>query len=260
MKTRVNYAAAGVALIAAAGLIALSANPVDAQQALASRAGTRAAADILAGIGKGAGVAVVADSTIKERIPLLSAPTTAENFEQQIAEVVEALPEGTTWAKLYLPSSPGGRAWNGDDVAAYAVAQAKLLGVIGSAPAGTVEVLGRRLPAEKAKEVISSLDLKPVYLVTNPKARAVAPGSGVMTDLDQWKQMTDEQRQQHAQQKAAQLLSMDNTGRQGFVQQHMMIMSQMMRQMTPEQRQQLFEGTGIMIRTRGPEGETSIGP
>jgi hypothetical protein len=193
---------------------------------------------------------VVADSTVQERVPLPTAPATPENVERQIAEVVGALPKGTTWAKLYLPAPAGARAWTGDDVAAYALSQARLLGKIGApTPAGSVEILGQVVPAEKGNEIITALNLKPVYLVTNPAARAAAAQTPAGVEA-QWAQMTPEQRQQYAQAQAAQLASADNATRQGFMQQHMLIMSQLMRQLTPEQRQQMMQGSGAVIRLR----------
>jgi hypothetical protein len=229
-------------MLAASGTILLATCAV-ARQETTSRAGTRPASEVLARIGQGAGVAVVADSTITERVALPSAPATAATAEQQIAEVVKALPAGTKWAKLYLPAAKG-RAWNGDDVAAYALAQAKLFGTVGAAPAGSVEIMGQILPAAKAQEQIAALNLKPVYLVTNPTKRTAAAASGG-ADPGQWAQMTEEQRQQYAQQQAAQLLNADPAVRNGVLQQQFMVFSQMMRQMTPEQRQQVFQGMGI---------------
>jgi hypothetical protein len=253
----------GMSLLLVAGAGAASSRAARAQQqepappGNAQRAGMRPVADVLSRIGQAVGVTIVADNTVaNERVPLPAAPTTPENFETQVAEVAKALPQGATWAKLYLPATS--RTQSGEDVAAYAMAQAKLFGSVGAAQAGTVEILGQRVPAEKAQEYITGLNLKPVYLVTNPRLRATAsqPAAGVAdNNLQQWMQMTPEQRQQYAQAQASQLLNMDPTLRQQMMEQQRMIMRQMMRQMTPEQRQQMFQGRGGgQGRFGGPRG------
>jgi hypothetical protein len=162
---------------------------------------------VLAQIGQNAGVIVLADSTIQGRVPVPATPATPETVEQQIAAVVQALPAGTTWARLYVPAPFNGR-WNGDVVANYAHALAQIVGTVGrAAPAGTVEILGRRVPADKANEHITALNLKLVYLVTNPRAptmpaAALNPASG-------WQRMTPDQRQQYVQFQAQRLLALD---------------------------------------------------
>ncbi len=250
MKTiREMFKAVAVFLLLAGG--AFWAVPAPAHQSAPSRAGTRPAADVLARIGQGAGVTVLADSTITERVPLPATPATPENFEQQIAGVVKALPQGTSWVKLYLPAPAGDRSWNGDDVAALALAQVKLFGSGGAPAPGTVEILGQRLPMEKAREHITGLNLKPVYLVTNAGKRATA-GVNAMP----FAQMTPEQQQAYAREQAERLLAGDNATRQAFVREHLAIMGQLMRQMTPEQRQQMLpDADGVVF----PVGEPGPG-
>jgi hypothetical protein len=253
---------AGLTLLAGLfGANLFPATPAAARQASASRAGTRPAADVLARIGQAAGVTVVADPTLAQRVPLPGTAATPQNVERQIAEVVKALPAGTTWAKLYLPAPPNNRSWSWDEVAGYVQAQAKLFGAVGPAPAGMAEILGQRVPAEKARDVIASLNLKPVYLVTSVNAHTVAapsaPGRGGAGDLSQWVQMTPEQQRQYAQQQASQILNMDPAMRQQAVLQQRMIFSQMMRQMTPEQRQQMFDEMGVRapLPDEGSQGQ-----
>lgn len=212
-----------------------------------SRAGTRPAADILARISQGAGVTVVADATITERLPLPATPITPQNVEQQIAEVVKALPEGATWAKLYLPGPPAGRAWRGDDVAAYALAQKRLFGKIGAVPPGTIEIMGQQFSAADAQDMVARLKLRPVYLITNPsKKQQAAQG------LNEWAQMTPEQREAYAQQQAAQLLAADPAVRQQTLMQQAMVFRSMFQQMTPDQRQQMMQGMQQFFQNLGP--------
>jgi hypothetical protein len=70
-----------------------------------------------------------------------------------------------------------------------------------------VEVLGRYVPAAKAVDYTTALNLKLVYLVTNPQAPNLARGAA------NWMNMTDEQRHAYVQQQAQRLLSMDRESR-----------------------------------------------
>jgi hypothetical protein len=156
-------------------------------------------------------VTVLADSTIQGRLALPAVPATAATVEQQIAEAVKALPAGTTWAKLYVPAPANGR-WSGDAVADYARALAQMVGMVGrAAPAGTVEILGRTIPADKANEYITALNLRLVYLVTNPRAQT--PTTAGLGAASNWTQMTPAQRELYIQQQAQRVLALDPASR-----------------------------------------------
>lgn len=243
MKIFCGKFAVGIAVLALSGVTLAS--PTRAQNAAPSRAGVRTAADVLNRIGQAAGLTVLADVTVAaENAALPAVATTPENFEQQIADLVKTLPQGTTWVKLYLPAPQNGR-WNAEDVASYVAAQAKLFGTVGAATPGTVEILGQRVPAGQATEMVTALKLKPVYLVTNPARRAEAASSqGPAGNVAQWGQMTPEQQQTFANQQAQQLLNMDPALRQQVFQQQRAVMRAMFRQMGPEQRRQMFQGFG----------------
>ncbi len=225
--------ALSVALLAGSGAVfaqAPAAKP-------ATKAGMRSVTDVLSRIetGAGAGIRVVADSSVGATlVSLPSGATTPENIETQIAAVITELPKGTVWAKLYLPAATA-RAYKGDDLVEFAFAQSKLFGRVGDSPAGTVQVMGKNLPADKAQAVIDALDLKPVYLVTNPAMKAVGGG-----DIAQWTTLTDEQKADFAKKEAAKRLAM---GPEAFAKefstymaQQGAVMGQMFGQMSPEQR------------------------
>lgn len=222
-------------------------------------AGQRTAADVAMRIGKAVSMAVLADSTVAESlVPLPTEATTTANFEAQIDALVKALPKGATWGKLYLPVPKNGRAYNADAVAAYAVAQAGLFGSVGGDTApGTLEILGQKVAVDRADPLVSTLNLKPVYLITNPSARAAGANASLTAGLQQWNAMTQEQQQNYAKQQAQQLLSMDPQSRGQMMQQQMSVMRSMMEQMTPEQRQQMFQN---MPRGGGGFGGPGGGP
>jgi hypothetical protein len=87
-----------------------------------------------------------------------------------------------------------------------------------------------------------------VYLITNAARRAAASGTGGPASLDQWMNMTPEQRQQSAQEQAARMLSMDPAARGQVLMQQAMVFGSMMQQMSPEQRQQMMQGMQQFFR------------
>jgi hypothetical protein len=168
---------------------------------------TRPAAEVLAQLGQSAGVVVLADATVQGRLAVPPGGATPETIEQQIADIVRALPPGTTWVKLYVPAPANGR-WDVEVVEEYARAQARLVGTLGRpAPAGMVELLGRQVPTEKANEAIATLNLKLVYLVTNPRVQS-PPNVAA-----NWSRLTQEQREAYAQQQAQRLMALDPASR-----------------------------------------------
>jgi hypothetical protein len=172
-----------------------------AQQAPAPT--TRPAAEVLAQLGQSAGVVVLADATVQGRLAVPPGGATLVTIEQQLTDIVRALPAGTTWVKLYVPAPANGR-WEVEAVEEYARAQARLVGAIGrAAPAGMVELLGRQVPTEKANEAIATLNLKLVYLVTNTRAQS-APDV-----TSNWARLTTAQREAYAQQQAQRLMALD---------------------------------------------------
>ena len=126
------------------------------------------------------GVLVVADSTVENEnaaMPPDGTAITAQNMDDILAKMVEALPEGVHWAKLYLPPPPKGKKWTGEDVAAYALAQARLFGNVGGDDTpGYVEILGQKVPTAQAQTVITTLNLRPVYLVTRRTGQGTFQG------------------------------------------------------------------------------------
>lgn len=219
----------------------------------AAPARQRSLQTVLDKISQAAGVQVVADSTVSQaQVTPPAEPTTPENFTRQIEAIVKTLPAGTTWAKLYLPAPASSRGYRGDDVAQYALAQARLFGNVGGAtPAGTVEIMGQKIAADRAEAFIAGLNLKPVYLVTNPR------GPGIAMNDAQWTSMTPEQKRAYAEQQAQQFLAMDPNARNEFFQKNFMIFGQVMRMLPPDQRGMMFGGTGVETRVilRTPNGE-----
>ncbi|MBC8137830.1 MAG: hypothetical protein H8F28_18275 [Fibrella sp.] len=196
--------------------------------------------------GAGVGVRIVADSTIlTEKVPLPTEATTPANFEAQIAAVVDALPKGTAWAKLYLPAAEA-RAYKGDDLTDYALAQSKLFGKVGNAPEGSVEVLGKVLAADKAQAVIEALNLKPIHLLTNTVAKAVSSGDSAI-----WAKMTQEDKEAFAKKEAAKMIALGPQNLANQFGQQAAVMGQMFTMMTPEQRDQFRQSMMDTMRNGG---------
>ncbi len=216
---------------------------------------------ILASMTRASGIDVVADGTVASTpVPLPSEAVTPENLERQIATLVAALPQGTTWAKLYLPPPAGGRGYDGNIVADYAKAQSRLVGPVGGeTPAGIVEIFGQRIPSDKAQAHIAALNLKPVYLITNPNSTS---GFGLNGDPSKWSSLTPEQQKKFAQDTAAQLANMDPASRNALMQQNFMIFGQLMQQLPADQRTGLFQGmmggAPISIRVAPAQGSPQV--
>lgn len=195
---------------------------------------------------RAAGVTILADSTVGGlQITLPADTTTPQNFEDQIATIVKGLPSGTTWAKLYLPEPKNRRPYSGDDVAAYAVAQSKLFGPVGAS--NEVEIMGQKIPADRADAFVKGLNLQPYYVITNPNAR----GQIGSVDPQQWAQMSPEDRQRAVNQAATQLANMDPQARGEYMKQHFMVMAALMRMLPPDQR-------GVETNFVGPNGERGV--
>ncbi|MBC8104437.1 MAG: hypothetical protein H7Z41_17820 [Cytophagales bacterium] len=214
---------------------AMPSAPAQEAPVTASDSRLRPLSTIVVTMARASGASILADSSVSTTAaPLPGETTTAANFEVQLDTLVKALPQGATWAKVYLPA-PKSR-MDADAVSDYVIAQAKLFGSAGAAaPAGTVEIMGQRVASDKAEAVVAALNLKPIYLITNPRLKAAGQN---------WAQLTTDQQQQYAKQQAQQILNMDPTTQQQFLQQQRAVMGAMMQQMTPEQRQQLFQGWG----------------
>jgi hypothetical protein len=242
-STRKLLAAVALA-VGGTALVTLSA---PAQQAPTA---TRPAEEVLAQLGRNAGVVVLADATIYARLPMVTGAATVEGVERQLAELVRTLPAGATWIKIYVPA-PANDRWSAEIVADYARAQSRLLGTSGRpAPPGTVELFGRPVAADKASEYITALNLKRVYLVTNPR-----PPSATATAGD-WARLTPEQRDQYVQRQVQQLMRLDPAARIQALRQLLMTR----REPTPqdmimrEMRSQLTEQEAIQLKQAISEG------
>ena len=230
-----------------------------------SRLGTRPLGDLLARLGQTGGILVVAESALSgQRVALPPTPVTPENIEQHLTALVQTLPAGTAWTRLYLPAPPAGRAFSGDDVAAFAASQAKLFGTImgaaAAAPPGMVEILGQRYPAAEAGDLVTRLRLRPVYLIHNPSRRtAAAPAGFLGAGAGDWLQMTPQQQEAYAQQAASQMLSATPEVRNQMMMQQGMVFRSLLQQMTPDQRQQMFQGMQQFFQSLGAQGLTPGG-
>lgn len=221
----------------------------DAQNANtpATGAKTRTCNDAVNGMSRTSGVRVVADSTVGLlQVSTSSEATTPQNLEAQLTELVKTLPKGTTWARLYLPANA--RRFAGDDVAAFAQAQSKLVGAFGGpATPGTLDVFGQKLPEDKAAAALQALNLVPVYLVTNPQERR--PGFGLDADSSRWGTLSPEERKAWAERQAAQLSNMNPNDLGALFQQNFQIFGSLMSRLGPEQRQSLMQS---MLGPGGP--------
>ncbi len=257
MKMRlIRPAALGVALVA----LCLTGSPAEAQQPQTTNPKTptnntrfRTLSNVLFTMTRSSGIAVVSDSFLTDQsVPPPPGEVTATNLEDSISTLVQSLPAGTVWAKLYLPEPKGNRGFNGDAVAEYALAQAKLFGNVGGAtPEGTIEVMGQKISADKVPAVTAALNLKPVYVLVNTNKK---PGEASTAGATNWATMTPDEQKQAAQQQAQQLMNMDPTARAAYFQQQRAVMESMMQSLSPQQRAELFRNMGGSGGERGNRG------
>lgn len=185
---------------------------------------------VLQSLTKNSGITVIAESSLAGAQASLPRETaTPQNLETLLDEVAKSLPPGTIWKKAMLPAST--RFYKGDDVADFLDAQTRMFGrTQPTEPQSTVEILGQKLTSEKAAPVVSTLGLKPVYVFINPTNRRNRGGDGLggangQTDFSQV---------------LGSFMTMDPSARMKLMQQF----GQMMQNMTPEQRRQMFGGGG----------------
>jgi hypothetical protein len=150
-------------------LLAL-ASPVLAQNGLTdsqAQRPQRTVSDTLRRIADSSGITVLAESSLSEKsVEPLAQKATKDNIESVLNGLVKQLPR-TVWAKVMLPKPEAGKRYNPDAVAQYVRAQASLFGKVGASEAGTVEIIGRRLPAADAEPVVQRLKLVPYYVLIN---------------------------------------------------------------------------------------------
>lgn len=184
---------------------------------------------VLQALTRSAGITVIAESSLAgSDATYPSTAATPENLESLLDQVVKSLPAGTVWKKALLPTST--RFYKGDDVAEFLEVQARMLGrsvpTEATVPV-SVEILGQKLSPEKAAPVVSTLGLKPVYVLVNPnrRSRTGDPLSGNQGDFSQL---------------LNNFVNMDPNARMRLMQQF----GQMLQNMPPDQRRQIFSGFG----------------
>lgn len=208
-------------------------------------------------LGRLAGAVVVADRTVA------SAQITFDSSGGPLDAVLEAaaaaLPRGAVVRKAMLPAFRPGVVPDGDRIAALIQAQDDLVAPISGptkpGPSDLV-VLGRVVPADRRAAVTASLDLKPVYLLTNPDAAGdLVAQMGKMQEemLKKLSAMSPEQQGAFYEQQFDNLMNMDPALRRAMIQQQMQAatgMMQRIQKMSPDQQKQFLDD----IRSALPPG------
>ena len=184
-------------------------------------------------------ISVIADSSVAPQVIFAPSETvTADTLEPALTNITRRLARGTQWVKLMLPELPSKRAYKGDDVADYALAQARLFGNVGAPPpAGKVEIMGQKVTNAEAAPVVSALNLKPVYVIINPSARA----SGAGMPAGNWGKMTPDQQKSYAMQQAQAFKNMSPAQRTEMMQQQRAVMGAVFQGMSSDERRQMFQ-------------------
>ncbi|MBB6051912.1 hypothetical protein [Armatimonas rosea] len=136
----------------------------------------RALDSLLREVSQQATVRLFADSTLSgaRLVAPRQTASAASQIEPWLTELVQAIPGGASWVKLWLPPAPRGKRWTGDEVAKYAMGLAQLYGTVGAVEEGKSEILATQLPDGPAQAVKDALKLQPVYLLTRRGTRTFA--------------------------------------------------------------------------------------
>lgn len=227
--------------------------------------------DVLKRVSQASGVWVVADSTVGG--VLITLETRGGAVPQVLGEILTLVPKETQVRLTAIPNSKNLPL--GDAVAQYVAAQDQLRGqkrsgYVPGAPVVVpteIEVTGRAMSRQQAVPVMDSLELKPVYLLTNPVADpAIARALRLQADqLAAWQDMTPEQREKLADQQIAGLMNMEPAARQAFFGQMMQqgtMMFQKIQALPPDQRTQFWKDAtgGRWDGTMPPPGTRPGGP
>ena len=250
MKSPQNLLTFGLCAAALAVLpfSARAQTPAAAPAAPAAKPNARASQPVevlLKDMSKDTSITVVADSSVAPIVVSLPAETVAsvtpDTLEASLTNITRRLPAGTQWVKLMLPELPGSRTYKGDDVADYALAQARLFGNIGAPPPpGRVEIMGQKIGTSEAAPVLSALNLKPVYVVINAAARA----SGAAMPSGNWSKLTPDQQKSYAMKQAEAIKNMSPAQRTEMMQQQRAVMGAYFQSMSPDERRQMFQSMG----------------
>lgn len=195
------------------------------------------------------GSVIVADRTVANA--QISVDPAGTKLDAALKKLEGALPEGTIIRKVLLPAfKPGATPPDGDQVSALVDAQDALLQPVSGVKAlaaGEHNVLGRALKDDQTKPAIEALNLKVVYLVTNPKLKddLVVQANQLQNEmLRRFLAMTPEQQSAMFDQQWDSLMNMDPAMRRALLQQQVQASMGMMakiQKMPADQRQRFMD-------------------
>jgi hypothetical protein len=198
---------------------------------------------------KESGFLVVADDTLaSSRVSLTSV---GGSLETVLAQLTPQLPKGSVLRRTHLPASAAIVPEPNAEVVSLIIqindALAAPLNDGARPDTDALIVQGRVVPKDRVPMVLAALDLKPVFLLTNPKAKdpsgSFASMQGDMLRL--WQNMTPEQRKAAVEKQWDDFLNMDPATRKTYMQQMMeqgMGIAQKIQQLPPDQAKELFAG------------------
>ena len=198
---------------------------------------------------KESGVLVVPDSTLANS--RVSLQTIGGSLDIVLAQLLAQLPKGSQLKQSHLPSAAATAPNpNGDVVGMIIEINDALAAPLngGKKPApGALILQGRVVPEDKAEATLLALDLKPVYLLTNPRGRDAANQFSSMQGdiLRLWQTMTPEQRKSAVDKQWDDFVNMDPATRKTYMQQMMEQSAgvmQKIQQLPSDQLKSLFGG------------------
>jgi hypothetical protein len=174
---------------------------------------------------KESGFLVVADTTLANNRVSLS--TIGGSLETVLTQTLSLLPKGCLLKKTHMPSAAATSPDPNPEVVSIIIQVNEALATpmnpgTKSDPDALI-IQGRMVPKEKAASVLAALDLKPVYLLTNPQGRNAAQNfASMQADIMRlWQTMTPEQRKSAVERQWDDFMNMDPNVRKAYMQQMM---------------------------------------
>ncbi|MGC4045895.1 MAG: hypothetical protein QM758_19055 [Armatimonas sp.] len=209
----------------------------------------RTVKELAAKLTKESGFLVVADSTVANN--RVSLNTVGGPLETVLQQLLAAMPKGSLIKKAHMPSAAATSPDPNPEVVSILIQVNDALAAPmnpGTKPdPDAVIVQGRIIPKDKAADVLAALDMKPVYLLTNPQGRSATQSfANMQADIMRlWQNMTPEQRKASVERQWDDFMNMDPNARKAYMQQMMeqaVGISQKLQQLPPAQLKELFGG------------------
>jgi hypothetical protein len=238
-----------MALLLAGGVFAQTSPPVGPKPIAALRWSQLSLREALPRLTRESGVLVLAETPLAGR--RLTLNSVGGSLESVLDQVLAQLPKGVQLKRAFLPSAAATSPNPNPDLIATLIQINEAL-LTPMNPGAKVErdqviLQGRLVPKDKVAALLTSLDLKPVYLFVDPRSREVASNFVALQQdaMRLWQSMSPEQRKAAVDRQWEDFLNMDPNVRKQYMQQmgeQAIGIMQKIQQLPQEQQKELLGG------------------